>query len=177
LAFDRKRGAPAPRRAAWVAWAVDQFEEIVASAATVVVILSVTWGVLTRYITAQPATWASEIATLAFAWVVFFGASACLKYHMHPSIDLLVKHFPGRVRLLVVGLNHLLMLSFCGFMAWFGTRFAIDAWESPSAVLRLPLTWLYGPVAFCFALMIVRYLQVVAGRVWHIDEDRDTNVG
>lgn len=168
------RGAPAPRG---IAWAIDQFEEIIASIAVVIVILAVTWGVLTRYITAQPAAWASEVATLAFAWVVFFGASACIKYHMHPTIDLLVNRFPRRLRLLVAGLNHALMLAFCGFMVWFGTRFAIDAWESPSAVLRLPLTWLYGPVALCFGLMIIRYLQVLAGRAWHIDEDRATHAG
>ena len=174
MADDTERGAPAPRGFAWV---IDQFEEIVASLATVVIILAVTWGVLTRYITEQPAAWAGEVATLAFAWLVFFGASACIKYHMHPSIDLLVNRFPRGLRTLVKGMNHLLMLSFCGFMVWFGTRFAIDAWESPSAVLRLPLTWLYGPVAFCFALMIVRYLQVLAGKGWYIDEDRETNAG
>jgi len=165
---------PAPRGFGWF---VDQFEEIVASVAVVVVVLSVSWGVLTRYVTSQPATWAGEIATLAFAWVVFFGASACIKYQMHPTIDLLLNRLPRGLRRVVAGLNHLLLLAFCGFMVWFGTRFAIDAWESPSAVLRLPMTWLYGPVAFCFALMIVRYLQVLAGRVWHVDEDRETHAG
>ena len=165
---------PAPRSFGWF---VDQFEEIVASVAIVVVVLSVGWGVLTRYVTSQPATWAGEIATLAFAWVVFFGASACIKYQMHPTIDLLLNRLPRGLRRVVAGLNHLLLLAFCGFMVWFGTRFAIDAWESPSAVLRLPMTWLYGPVAFCFALMIVRYLQVLAGRVWHLDEDRETHAG
>lgn len=174
MSAETERGAPALRGFAWV---VDQFEEIVASVAVVIVILAVTWGVLTRYITEQPAAWASEVATLAFAWVVFFGASACIKYHMHPTIDLLVNRFPRRLRLLVATMNHALMLAFCGFMVWFGARFAIDAWDSPSAVLRLPLTWLYGPVAFCFGLMIVRYVQVLAGRVWYIDEDRATNVG
>ena len=45
----------------------DQFEEIVACIALAAVVLAVTWGVVTRYITAQPAAWASEVATLAFA--------------------------------------------------------------------------------------------------------------
>jgi TRAP-type C4-dicarboxylate transport system permease small subunit len=157
--------------------AFDQFEEIVASAAVVVVIVSVSWGVLSRYVTAQPAAWAGEVATLAFAWVVFFGAAACVKYHMHPSIDLLVNILPPGLRRLVAFVNHALVLGFCMFMTWFGTRFAIDAWDSPSAVLQTPLTWLYGPVAFCFALMILRYLQVLAGRVWHIEEDRVTHAG
>ena len=72
----------------------DRFEELVASLAVVVVIASVSWGVITRYVTAQPATWAGEVATLGFAWVVFFGAAACIKYRLHPEIDLLVRRLP-----------------------------------------------------------------------------------
>ena len=155
----------------------DQFEEIVACIALAVVVLSVTWGVVTRYITAQPAAWASEVATLAFAWVVFFGAAACIKYRLHPSIDMVVARLPRAPQLAVRMLNHALVLGFCAFMAWFGTRFAIDAWANPSPVLRLPLTWLYGPVAFCFALMALRYLQVLQRGAWAIDADRETHVG
>jgi len=155
----------------------DQFEEIVACVALAMVVLSVSWGVITRYITAQPAAWASEVASLAFAWVVFFGAAACIKYKLHPSIDMLVARLPRAVQVLVRWLNHALMLGFCVFMAWFGTRFAIDAWSNPSPVLRLPLTWLYGPVAFCFALMALRYVQVLRRGPWTIDADRETNVG
>ena len=155
----------------------DQFEELVACIALAAVVLAVSWGVVTRYITAQPAAWASEVATLAFAWVVFFGATACIKYRLHPSIDMLVTRLPGALQIGVRWFNHALVLGFCAFMAWFGTRFAIDAWSNPSPVLRLPLTWLYGPVAFCFALMALRYLQVLAGRVWHIEEDRATHAG
>jgi TRAP-type C4-dicarboxylate transport system permease small subunit len=155
----------------------DQFEEIVACIALAAVVLSVTWGVVTRYITAQPAAWASEVATLAFAWLVFFGAAACVKYRLHPSIDMVVVRLPRPLQRVVRLLNHALVLGLCGFMAWFGTRFAIDAWTNPSPVLRLPLTWLYGPVAFCFALMALRYLQVQARGAWAIDADRETNVG
>jgi len=69
------------------------------------------------------------------------------------------------------------VLGFCLFMAWFGTRFAIDAWSNPSPVLRLPLTWLYGPVALCFALMGLRHIQVARRGHWALDADRETNVG
>jgi len=155
----------------------DQFEEIVACVALAAVVLAVSWGVITRYITAQPAAWASEVATLAFAWVVFFGATACIKYKLHPSIDMLVARLPRPLQLGVRWFNHALVLAFCVFMAWFGTRFAIDAWSNPSPVLRLPLTWLYGPVAFCFALMALRYVQVQRRGLWTIDADRETNVG
>ncbi len=166
-------GLPAPT---WKQVA-DQFEEIVACVALALIIFSVGWGVITRYVTAQPAAWASEVATLAFAWLVFFGAAACIKYKLHPSIDMLVARLPRPLRLCVRGLNHALVLGFCGFMVWFGTRFAIDAWSNPSPVLRLPLTWLYGPVTFCFALMALRYLQVLARGAWEIEGERETHVG
>lgn len=172
--------APRPGAAAAAGLAarvVDQFEEIVACVAVTVVVLAVSWGVVTRYITAQPAAWASEIATLGFAWVVFFGSAACMKYRLHPAIDVLVDRLPAGARRAVRVFNHLLLLSFLAFMTWFGTRFAIAAWDSPSPVLRWPQTWLYGPVALCSALMAVRYLQVLAGRVWEIDAARETHAG
>lgn len=155
----------------------DQFEEIVACLALTGVVFAVSWGVVTRYITEQPAAWASEVATLAFAWLVFFGAAACVKYKMHPSIDMLVVRLPRPLQWSVRWLNHALVLGFCAFMAWFGTRFAIDAWSNPSPVLRLPLTWLYGPVAFCFALMALRYVQVLVRGAWHIEGERETHAG
>jgi TRAP-type C4-dicarboxylate transport system permease small subunit len=154
----------------------DQFEELVACIALAGIVASVSWGVITRYVTAQPAAWASEVATLSFAWLVFFGAAACIKYRLHPAIDMLVRRLPRPLQLGVRLLNHTMVLGFCAFMAVFGTRFAIDAWTNPSPVLRLPLTWLYGPVAFCFALMAVRYVQVLARGPWPIDGERETNV-
>lgn len=162
------------RRLAWVG---DRFEELVASIAVVVVIAAVSWGVITRYVTAQPATWAGEVATLGFAWVVFFGAAACIKYQLHPEIDLLVVRLPPALRLAVRRFNDALLLAFFAFMVWFGTRFSIDALDSPSAVLRLPLTWLYGPVTLAFALMFVRYVQRLRGRRWQVDALRETQTG
>ncbi|HYF59438.1 MAG TPA: TRAP transporter small permease [Burkholderiaceae bacterium] len=171
----RPAAAPAVRD---LGWFVDRFEEIVAGVAVAVVVLSVGWGVVTRYVTAQPAAWASEIATLGFAWVTFFGAAACVKYRLHPAIDVLVERLPETPRRAVRVFNHVLLLSFFGFMTWFGTRFAIDTWDSPSPVLRMPQTWLYGPVALCSALMAIRYLQALAGRSWgEADATRETNAG
>lgn len=150
---------------------LDQLEEIIAASAVVVVVLTTSWGVLTRYVLAQPAAWAGEVAMIAFAWVVFFGAAGCIKYHLHPRIDLLVQRLPASLRTAVAWLNHALLIGFFVFMIWYGTLFSIDALESPSAVLQVPLTWLYGPVTVAFMLMLFRYVQVLAGRRWQLDED------
>jgi TRAP-type C4-dicarboxylate transport system permease small subunit len=167
----------AARHGGGVRRVVDQFEEIVAAAAVAVIIASVGWGVITRYITAQPAAWASEVATLAFAWATFFGGAACVKYRLLPSIGILTDRLPPALQRAARACNHCVLLGFFAFMTWFGIRFAIDTWSSPSPVLRMPQTFLYGPVAFCSALMGVRYLQLLAGRRWTLDEDRETQVG
>ncbi|RPH42193.1 MAG: TRAP transporter small permease [Burkholderiales bacterium] len=156
---------------------LDQFEEIVAGVAVAVIIASVSWGVVTRYVTAQPAAWASEVATLAFAWAIYFGGAACIKYRLFPTIEMVTERMPPALQTLVRRMNHVLLLAFFAFMTWFGVRFAIDTWDSPTAVLRLPQTLLYGPVAFCSALMALRYLQVMAGRRWDADEHRETHAG
>jgi TRAP-type C4-dicarboxylate transport system permease small subunit len=142
-------------------WWVDHVEEIVASLALVVVVLATGWGVITRYITAQPAAWAGEVSTIGFAWIVFLGAVACIKYRLHPAVDVPLGRLPAPLRVALVWINHGLLLAFFVFMVVFGTRFAIDAWSNPSPVLRAPMTVLYGPVAVSFALMFVRYVQYV----------------
>ena len=144
-----------------IRWWLEYFEEVVGGIALLAIIFSVSWGVITRYITEQPATWASEVANLSFAWLTFFGASACIKYRLHPSIDMLTARLPPHLQRLVYGFNHVLLLSFYGFMTWYGTRFALESWNTPTAVLQWPQTVLYAPVAICSALMILRHLQVL----------------
>ncbi len=71
---------------------------------------------MTRYVTAQLATWAGELAVIGFAWIVFFGAAACFKYKLHPSIDMMTVLFSEPVRLAVRIFVHVLVLSFCAYM-------------------------------------------------------------
>jgi TRAP-type C4-dicarboxylate transport system permease small subunit len=139
----------------------DHFEELVAGGALVVVVAAVVWGVLTRYVTAQPANWAGEVAVIAFAWLTFFGAASGFRYGAHPTIDMLVRHLPGPLQTAVRLFNHLLIAGFLLFMTGYGAVFTYDAWDNPSPVLRLPLSFLYGPVTLGCLLMLVRYVGAV----------------
>jgi TRAP-type C4-dicarboxylate transport system permease small subunit len=133
-------------------------DEAIAVLALLVTVLSVTWGVVTRYVTAQPAVWASEVAAIAFAWLTFFGASACFRHNAHPSIDMLVQRLPaGPQRLVRLGVD-LLVAAFLAYFCWLGAEFSIAAWENPTAVLRLPMTVVYAPITLATAMMLVRHL-------------------
>jgi TRAP-type transport system small permease protein len=142
----------------------DHCEELVAGAALVIVVAAVCWGVLTRYVTAQPAAWAGELAQTAFAWMVFLGAAAGFKYGMHISIDMLLRTLPGRLNRAVQAAGDVLILLFLGYVLWLALLFNIESWSVPTSVLRLPRTVVYGSVFVGFAFMLVRYLQVMRHR-------------
>lgn len=133
-------------------------DEAIGAGALLVTVGSVGWGVVTRYVTAQPAVWASEVAAIAFAWLTFFGASACFRHNAHPSIDMLVGRLPaGPQRVARIGVD-LLVAAFLAYFCWLGLVFSIAAWDNPTAVLRLPMTVVYGPITLASLMMLARHL-------------------
>jgi TRAP-type C4-dicarboxylate transport system permease small subunit len=139
-------------------------EEIVAGAALIVVVLAVCWGVITRYITAQPAAWAGEIAAFAFAWCVFVGAAAVAKRGGHVAIDMLTGLLPPPLQRAIGRLAQIASIGFCIAASVLAFQFSLANTDNPSAVLRMPLAFLYLAPATGFALMAVRMVQGMLGQ-------------
>jgi TRAP-type C4-dicarboxylate transport system permease small subunit len=139
---------------------LDQIEDIVAGVAMVVVIGSVLWGVLTRYVFPQPAAWSYEVATIGFAWLVFFGAAGGVRYRLHSDIDVLVAYFPEQWQRAVAIFNYWLVAVFFAALAVFFVIHSIDAHGSVTIALNLPRSVIYAPLAVATALMLVRHVQV-----------------
>ena len=142
------------------------FEEAVAGAALVVVVFAACWGVVTRYVTAQPATWTGEVAAIAFAWLVFVGAAAGFKYGMHVAIDMVVALLPKGLRRGLMAVADALVLAFLATLLVLAVEFSIDAWGDPTSVLRLPRSVTYASVVVGSLCMLVRFAQN-AWRRWH----------
>src|SRR3954454_24441793 len=136
----------------------EQVDEAIAVLALLVTVGSVGWGVVTRYVTAQPAVWASEVAAIAFAWLTFFGASACFRHNAHPSIDMLVQRLPpAPQRAVRLGVD-LLVAAFLAYFCLLGLEFSISAWVNPPGVLRRPMTVVYAPITLATAMMLARHM-------------------
>jgi TRAP-type C4-dicarboxylate transport system permease small subunit len=69
--------------------------------------------VVTRYVLHDPAGWTSELATLAYVWVVFFAAAFILGEREHIAFDMLYHAAPpaGR-RILAIAQSLILLLTF-----------------------------------------------------------------
>ena len=63
---------------------------------------------------------------------------------------------PGPQRLVRLGVD-LLVAAFLGYFCWMGVEFSISAWDNPTAVLRVPMTVVYGPITLATAMMLARH--------------------
>ncbi|OWU70985.1 TRAP transporter small permease [Marinibacterium profundimaris] len=138
------------------------FEETVAGAALVVLVGTVCWGVVTRYVTATPAAWTGDISSVAFAWLIFMGSAAAFKYGMHMSIDLLWTRLPAAGQRVLGAVVDLVVLAFLAYATWLGVQFCLSSMDDPLPILRWPRAILYAAVMVGFACMGLRY----AGLAW-----------
>jgi len=137
-----------------------RIDEFIAAISLVATVLSVAWGVITRYFFPQPAAWTYEIAVITFAWCVFFGAAAGIRLRLHADIDLLVKLFPARWQRVVDVMNWLLLVILFAVLA---VLFVVQSFASLhiyTIALSLPRTVLYAPLAFACLLMLFHHLRL-----------------
>ncbi|MEO4000351.1 TRAP transporter small permease [Mesorhizobium sp. CAU 1732] len=145
-----------------------ELDIVVASLSLSVVVGSVIWGVLTRYILSQPATWTTELSAIAFAWVVFFGAAAALRRGMLISIPLVVDLFPSRIRKLIAICAGALVVAFLVYTTYLAYTLAGQASNRPSPVLRISFFYVYGGIALSLLIMsghaIAQFVVILRSR-------------
>jgi len=132
-------------------------EDVIAGLALAVIVASVAWGVITRYLLAQPASWTVETAAIAFAWLVFVGAAAAFKRNEHIAIDLVVNLLPGKLQRWARGIADGVVLAILLAVAYLATRFSIATLDAPTTILRLPQSVIYAGAAAGFLLMSLRH--------------------
>lgn len=163
---DRPAGVVAAIRTALYRW-----EESLAVAALCVVVASVSYGVFTRYVTETSATWATELASLSFTWVVFLGAAGAMRRGMHISVDALTRLLPVRMAAGLAWLTDLLVLVFLAYALYLAVTITIDASSRPSPVLRISFFWVYLAVVLGFGSMLVTQALNMVGRLRGTAED------
>lgn len=157
--------AAAPRMAA-----VERFFRIVDSAALaiantalVVLLLTICWNVLSRYVMRSPVAWAGDITTIAFAWFIFIGVIAVHDRRGHISIDMLPLLFPGAARYLEKTVD-LFVAVFCFYTAYLcALQAIISQGTAHTTVLKIPLSVLFVSLAAGFLLMAVRSVGYLLG--------------
>jgi TRAP-type C4-dicarboxylate transport system permease small subunit len=109
--------------------------------------------VVSRFVFDAPAAWTEEIATIAFVWVLFWGAAFTTPLSTHVALDLLESRFGPRTRRVLHAVG-LAVLAGCFLWALPGiTDYLRFMLRERTPVLDVPFGAVYA-VFLAFVLMV-----------------------
>jgi TRAP-type C4-dicarboxylate transport system permease small subunit len=139
---------PDPGLLARIGRGVDKVEGAVVLSCVVLVVMSVLWGVLTRYVSQKPAAWTGEVASIAFCWAGFVGAAFIYGGNCHPRIFDSTTISSALPRQALGSLSFVLQVVVLIAVAVLAVKQIGINMINPTAVLRLPGSIYYLPVAW-----------------------------
>ncbi|MDQ1901815.1 TRAP transporter small permease [Paracoccus sp. WLY502] len=145
--------------------------------AGLVVVLA--WQVVSRYALNEPSSMTEEILRYGVIWMSMLGAAYAVGQGSHLSVDMLRDRLAqtGRMRL-----DALIAVAFVifagGVLIYGGMRAVTIAARQTSAVMQLPMSWIYLSLPVSGALMvlysILNLIDLGRGVTHHVDlEDAD----
>lgn len=132
---------------------VQRAENLVSFSALSLLLFSVLWGVLTRYITERPAVWTTELSGILFTWVVYIGAMTAYRDGRHIRVTLFVDVLPRSLNRVLRKIGDVLVLGFLAYVTYLSFVMMQKGATRPSPVLDIPFSAVYLATVICFASM------------------------
>lgn len=151
--------------------ALDRFFRLVLAGLMGLLVASVTWQVLSRYLLAEPSSWTEELARFLLVWIGLLGASYAYRVKMHLGIDLLSQRLQGtRAFLLEVFVNAMVIVFAVAVMIVGGSRLVAMTWEldQVSPALGIPMALVYAVVPVSGVLIVLYAFDNIADS-WRAD--------
>ncbi|WOB07767.1 TRAP transporter small permease [Piscinibacter gummiphilus] len=132
-------------------------------------VLMVFGNVVLRYGFNSGITVSEELSRWLFVWMTFLGAIVAVRKHAHLGTDALVSRLPLAGKKVCFAAAHGLMLYVCWLMGRGSWQQTVINLETTSAVMEVPMAWLYASgVVFAVlagALILIELLRLVTGRL------------
>ncbi|MBN2413971.1 TRAP transporter small permease [candidate division KSB1 bacterium] len=112
----------------------------------VLMVLDVSWQVITRYLTPKPSPFTEELAAFFMMWIGILGGAYALRQKAHLGIDVLTQNLTGKKKLFVELFIHSMVILFSLLvLIWGGLRLVfIQLYLNQlSAVLQIPMGYIY----------------------------------
>ncbi|GAK01303.1 TRAP-type transport system, small permease component, predicted N-acetylneuraminate transporter [Geomicrobium sp. JCM 19055] len=116
----------------------------------VVFVVCIFLQLLSRYVPTISLLWPAEIATYAFIWTVFLGASVMVYHQEHFKIDYVFEKFKGQALLYIKLFSHLIIGLFGLLMVIYGFSLVQLFWEwtvNTLPQLQQGYLWLALPIS------------------------------
>jgi len=128
---------------------------IVPNITFLVIFITFSLTIVSRYVLKAPVTWAYEISILAYIWTMFFGVGKAMSQQEHVVFGLVYDHISPRSKAIfrIVGDGIVIILMtlvlYPSFQKMLSKRMV-------TGVLKLPFSVIFAPLIFMFADIIYR---------------------
>ena len=119
--------------------------------------------VVTRYCFGHAVTWAEEVATILFVWMVYLGVAAAVLSRKHLKIDAFVEMLPFKAKKTLLIISNVIFLAFSLYIIFpmmsLVNNYAAKRATSP--ILKIPKALSYVVMPLCFLLTAIRLVQEI----------------
>ncbi len=136
-----------------------------------VMVLTVTWQVISRFILKAPSSYTEELARFLLIWIGLLGASYALRTKAHLGIDILPKYVSGLNRKVVLISVYILIIAFAFFIMIIGGYRLVDltfTLDQTSAAMGVRMGYVYlvlplsGLLMFYYAIVFI--IQIIRNK-------------
>lgn len=142
---------------------VEKVVTVLAVAALALIVLTVVWQVVARYVTSQSTAWAPELSQTAFVWTALLAIPLGVRSGRHMVVDL----WRGRselVQKVVFVLASLVILVTCAVLVAFGIEMLGTSFQRSLPSLGISSGWQMLAVPIGFGLSFIFQLEVLVRR-------------
>lgn len=122
------------------------------------IILSTSWGVITRYILDSAASWTGELATYLLIWITFLGSALAVVEGGHMNFDLILESLPPTAHKIVKLLGNITLLYFAGVLTYYGAVVALSTVTDHALTMPISKSIFYAAMPVSGIIMVIGYL-------------------
>lgn len=139
-------------------------EYMVTAIGLTLVIFLVFFAAVFRWV-GTPIQWATDIAQLLFAWIVFLGADLACKENRHIGIEIFEQRFSIRVQMVLKILWAILIIIFLGICFYFGIVLCLENYLRRFNTINISYSWMTASVPTGSLLMLITFIKSLADNI------------
>lgn len=137
-------------------------------------VVDVTWQVLTRFVLGEPSSMTEELARFLLIWIGLLGAAYAFRVRAHLGLDLVTSNLSEKGRLRAEILVNLICLAFAASVMVYGgfklMSLTLEL-EQLSPALQVPMGYVYSVVPLSGLLICLFALDHI--RLRHVPQAKD----
>ncbi|SNR92891.1 TRAP-type C4-dicarboxylate transport system, small permease component [Belliella buryatensis] len=143
----------------------NQIDKVIATTLVLLMglmVVNVTWQVLSRYILQSPSSFTDELSRYMLIWLGMLGSAYVAGQNQHLAIDIVLRKLEGLAKIrLQIMINVLVVIFAVIAMVLGGSNLVYITYMlgQKSATLQIPLAYVYGVIPFSGLLVIYYQLS------------------